>query len=132
MKLSELLHALPDSLAATARTHAAADPTIRGLSIDSRTVSPGDLFVALCGELADAHAWLADAAKAGAVALLVERAPAPGVADALPIVVVPDTRRAPPRRASSAIRRAALVGAGNGDSGVRVDRSCARPVVRWG
>ncbi len=94
MKLSELLRALPDSLAPTARSAADADPTIRGLCIDSREVSPGDLFVALRGELADAHAWLADAAKAGAVALLVERAPDAGTGGLPPLVVVPDTRRA--------------------------------------
>lgn len=62
-----------------------------GVSIDSRRVPSGCLFVAIRGEHHDAHSFVADAAKAGA-ALLVERgreAP-PGVAT----VEVDDTTRA--------------------------------------
>lgn len=58
---------------------------------DSRTVEPGDLFVALRGERFDAHDFIADVAARGAAAVLVERdvgAAAPG----LPAVVAPDTR----------------------------------------
>ncbi|WP_043437785.1 UDP-N-acetylmuramoyl-tripeptide--D-alanyl-D-alanine ligase, partial [Cupriavidus sp. HPC(L)] len=58
---------------------------------DSRTVEPGDLFVALRGERFDAHDFIADVAARGAAAVLVERdicAAAPG----LPAIVVPDTR----------------------------------------
>lgn len=60
---------------------------------DSRTVEPGDLFVALCGERFDAHDFIADVAAKGAAAVLVERdigAAAPG----LPAIVAPDTRLA--------------------------------------
>ena len=51
---------------------------MRGLSIDSRTVSEGDLFAALPGERADGHDFLAEAVDRGAVAVLCEpgRAPA--------------------------------------------------------
>lgn len=42
---------------------------------DTRTVQPGDLFVALRGERFDAHAFLAQAAAAGATAALVSRVP---------------------------------------------------------
>lgn len=58
---------------------------------DSRTVAPGDLFVALRGERFDAHDFIADVAAKGAAAVLVERdvsAAAPG----LPAIVAPDTR----------------------------------------
>lgn len=58
---------------------------------DSRTVEPGDLFVALRGERFDAHDFIADVAAKGAAAVLVERdigAAAPG----LPAIVAPDTR----------------------------------------
>ncbi len=58
---------------------------------DSRTVEPGDLFVALRGERFDAHDFIADVAARGAAAVLVERdigAAAPG----LPAIVAPDTR----------------------------------------
>ena len=46
---------------------------IGGISVDSRSVRPGDLFVAVPGARADGHAYLADAARAGAAAALVER-----------------------------------------------------------
>ena len=50
----------------------AAQP-IRCVVIDSREVEPGDLFVALKGERADGHNFVADAFSRGAVAALVEQ-----------------------------------------------------------
>ncbi|WP_346623078.1 UDP-N-acetylmuramoyl-tripeptide--D-alanyl-D-alanine ligase [Blastococcus montanus] len=55
------------------------------VTLDSRAVAPGDLFVAVAGERADGHDFLGAAAAAGAVAALVAR-PDP----ALPCVVVDD------------------------------------------
>ncbi|AZG13336.1 UDP-N-acetylmuramoyl-tripeptide--D-alanyl-D-alanine ligase [Cupriavidus pauculus] len=55
---------------------------------DSRTVQPGDLFVALKGERFDAHDFLADVVARGAAAVLVSRDPGVDV----PALVVPDTR----------------------------------------
>jgi UDP-N-acetylmuramoyl-tripeptide--D-alanyl-D-alanine ligase len=46
---------------------------IRGAAVDSRLVTPGNLFVALPGERTDGHAHLADAVRRGASALLVTR-----------------------------------------------------------
>ncbi|HUG84380.1 MAG TPA: UDP-N-acetylmuramoyl-tripeptide--D-alanyl-D-alanine ligase [Euzebya sp.] len=43
---------------------------ITGVSIDSRTVRPGDLFVPLAGEHTDGHAFIAAAVEAGAAAYL--------------------------------------------------------------
>ncbi|MPQ97720.1 UDP-N-acetylmuramoyl-tripeptide--D-alanyl-D-alanine ligase [Modestobacter sp. I12A-02628] len=60
-------------------------PVTGAVTVDSRTVSPGDLFVALPGERVDGHAHLGDAAGAGAVAALCSR-PDP----ALPCIVVAD------------------------------------------
>src|SRR6185369_417561 len=40
---------------------------------DSRTVGPGDLFVALKGERFDAHDFIADVVARGAAAVLVSR-----------------------------------------------------------
>jgi UDP-N-acetylmuramoyl-tripeptide--D-alanyl-D-alanine ligase len=66
---------------------------VRGAAVDSRLVSPGQLFVALPGERTDGHRFLADAAVAGAAALVVSR-PVPGaVLDALgdvTVLAVPD------------------------------------------
>jgi len=90
MKLSQLLAALPSP----AQPPAGADPVIRGVAIDSRAVSPGDLFVALRGANADGHRFLDMAVRNGAAAFLLEELP-PGVdLRGRPAVLVPDTRRA--------------------------------------
>ncbi len=46
-----------------------------GLSIDTRTLEPGDIFVALEGEGADGHDYAAQALEKGAAALLLARIP---------------------------------------------------------
>ncbi|OYU99408.1 MAG: UDP-N-acetylmuramoylalanyl-D-glutamyl-2, 6-diaminopimelate--D-alanyl-D-alanine ligase, partial [Burkholderiales bacterium PBB5] len=51
---------------------------IQRVHSDTRTLQPGDLFVALRGERFDAHDFLPQASAAGAVAVLAER----GIADA--------------------------------------------------
>ncbi len=65
-----------------------ADASITGYSIDSRTVAPGDLFIALPGENTDGHLHIAAAFAQGAAAALVER-PQPGLTG--PQLVVPHT-----------------------------------------
>ena len=59
-----------------------------GVSIDSRTLRPGDLFVALQGET-DGHAFVADALARGAAGAMVHRAD--GLPDDAPLLVVGDT-----------------------------------------
>jgi UDP-N-acetylmuramoyl-tripeptide--D-alanyl-D-alanine ligase len=49
------------------------DANIADVTIDSRKVKPGDLFVAFKGERVDGHDYLADAKAHGATAALVER-----------------------------------------------------------
>ncbi len=46
-----------------------------GVSIDSRTTKPGDLFVAIRGPKFDGHDFAADAFAASAAAAVVERRP---------------------------------------------------------
>ena len=70
------------------------DVVFEGVSTDTRTLKPRNLFVALRGEHFDGHRFLAAAADAGAAAAMVdssfgERAQAP-----LPLLIVEDTRRA--------------------------------------
>ena len=65
----------------------------RGVSIDSRTVTAGDLFVALKGPTFDGHDFAGDALKRGAVAALAHRAPA-GIFHQMPVLMVADTMRA--------------------------------------
>jgi UDP-N-acetylmuramoyl-tripeptide--D-alanyl-D-alanine ligase len=49
------------------------DTMVTGVSIDSRTASPGDVFVAIKGPNFDGHDFLDQAAEAGCVAALVQR-----------------------------------------------------------
>ncbi|HYD29604.1 MAG TPA: UDP-N-acetylmuramoyl-L-alanyl-D-glutamate--2,6-diaminopimelate ligase [Azospirillaceae bacterium] len=68
------------------------DPVIAGLTADSRAVKPGYLFAALPGSKMDGRAFIADAVRAGAVAVLAPEGtvlPAiPGAA--FPVVLVED------------------------------------------
>jgi UDP-N-acetylmuramoyl-tripeptide--D-alanyl-D-alanine ligase len=66
--------------------------TALGVSIDTRTLAPGDLFVALTAER-DGHDFVAQALAKGAAAALVSRRP-DGVAADAPLLVVPDVQRA--------------------------------------
>jgi UDP-N-acetylmuramoyl-tripeptide--D-alanyl-D-alanine ligase len=58
------------------RLLARSERPIRGAAVDSRLVTPDNLFVALPGERTDGHDHLPDAVRRGASALLVTRPPA--------------------------------------------------------
>jgi len=60
------------------------------VSTDSRTVRPGDVFIALVGDKFDGHDFIAQVAKAGAAAVVVDRVPADPLPDCATILV-PDT-----------------------------------------
>src|SRR6187200_2659093 len=51
--------------------HPRGSAVLSGVSTDTRTVGPGNLFVALRGERFDAHAFLAEAVGKGAAAVVV-------------------------------------------------------------
>ncbi len=85
---------------------------------DSRTVSPGDLFVALRSPTGDGHAFIADAVARGAAGVLCERLPEgrDGWAAGVTVVRVADTRTALRDFAAARLRelrpyRIAVVGA---------------------
>ena len=61
-----------------------------GVSIDTRTLADGDLFVALLGEGRDGHAFVADALAKGAAGAMVHAEVAP----AAPVLRVDDTQAA--------------------------------------
>jgi UDP-N-acetylmuramoyl-tripeptide--D-alanyl-D-alanine ligase len=63
-----------------------------GVSIDTRTLVAGDLFVAL-RDLRDGHDFVAEALEKGAAAALVSRVP-DGVPPDAPLLVVPDVLKA--------------------------------------
>ena len=76
-----------DAAAATGG-RSTADWAAEGISIDTRTLRPGDLFVAL-KDARDGHDFVAQALEKGAAAALVSRIPE-GVAPDAPLLVVPD------------------------------------------
>lgn len=70
----------------------AGEQRISGVTIDSRQVKPGDMFVALKGERVDGHQFIPEAVARGAVAVLLEREIFPPGTVAL--LKVPDCREA--------------------------------------
>jgi UDP-N-acetylmuramoyl-tripeptide--D-alanyl-D-alanine ligase len=77
---------LAEIAAATGGRLTGANAGFSGVSIDSRTLEPGELFFALRGERVDGHAFAGAAAARGAAGAVVERA----VDAPLPQVVVRD------------------------------------------
>ncbi|MDP9196169.1 MAG: UDP-N-acetylmuramoyl-tripeptide--D-alanyl-D-alanine ligase, partial [Pseudomonadota bacterium] len=64
-----------------------------GMSIDTRTLQPGDLFVALRGNALDGHVYAAQALRAGAAAVMVDTLP-PDLPPGAPVLKVSDTLKA--------------------------------------
>ena len=62
------------------------DVVLSGLTGDSRQVQPGDAFVACAGQAFDGHAFVPEAERRGAIAVLSERA----VQATVPVAVMPD------------------------------------------
>jgi UDP-N-acetylmuramoyl-tripeptide--D-alanyl-D-alanine ligase len=85
--------------ALTAR-HTGANVVFTGVSTDTRSIRPGDLFVALRGERFDGHAFLDAAFTAGAVAAMVDER-AHVVRPVASLLIVADTRLALGRLAAT-------------------------------
>ena len=67
---------------------------ISGVSIDTRTITPGNLYIALRGEHHEGHDFVGDAFSRGAAAALVGEFCAPVWKDKGPLLTVKDTRKA--------------------------------------
>jgi UDP-N-acetylmuramoyl-L-alanyl-D-glutamate--2,6-diaminopimelate ligase len=85
MRLSDLsaLISVPPDAAALAVT---------GVTADSRTVTPGDLFIAIPGTKADGGRYIADAAARGAVAAIAAVGAAVPLGLTIPVLRTPDPR----------------------------------------
>ena len=88
-ELETIVAALTDAKLLVER-RGALPATIAGITDDSRAVAPGTVFVAVRGTERDGHDYLDAAAKAGAVAAIVQDA----TRTSLPSLVVSDGRRA--------------------------------------
>ena len=93
-----------DAAAATGG-RATADRRATGVSIDTRELARGDLFVALADQR-DGHDFVAAALAAGAAGALVSRIP-DGVAPDAPLLIVPDVLQALENLAAAARARTA-------------------------
>jgi len=88
--LAQVHAMLPESSLLNISIEAAKNLAVSRVGTDSRQIEVGELFIALAGDRFDAHDFLSDVAKAGAVAALVsdqDKCP-----DNLPAVCVPNTR----------------------------------------
>jgi UDP-N-acetylmuramoyl-tripeptide--D-alanyl-D-alanine ligase len=66
---------------------------ITGFSIDTRTIAPGNLFIAIRGDRFDGNAYVVEAARKGAIGAIVSDASLVGAGDlaGTPLIVVSDT-----------------------------------------
>ncbi|MEV4798884.1 UDP-N-acetylmuramoyl-L-alanyl-D-glutamate--2,6-diaminopimelate ligase [Nonomuraea sp. NPDC049421] len=87
------LSGLATMLDADSGTSRSPHAALTGVTIDSRDVRRGDLYVALPGNRVHGAAFSADAMASGAVAVLTDRAGRDAaVATGLPVLIVPDPR----------------------------------------
>ena len=86
--------------------YGAEDRPLPTVSIDTRTLVPGDLYVAIRGPRFDGHAFVAQAIARGAAGVVVSD-PAAVTATDLPVIVVEDTLRGLQEAARVIRRRAA-------------------------
>jgi len=79
--------------AGAALVRGSAEAALAGVSIDSRTLAPGELFVAIAGPRHDGHEHLAAALARGAAGALVARGREPGreLPEGFPVLAVDDT-----------------------------------------
>lgn len=86
MKMKKLLRFIPFYKV----TQPISEVMVKGLSMDSRTTEPGDVFICLRGVDVDGHRFAKDAVARGAVAVIAEER----VETSAPVVLVNDTSRA--------------------------------------
>lgn len=103
------------------------DLAVQAIGIDTRTLAPGSIYVALRGETHDGHDFCAQAEASGARALLVER----GVESALPQIVCANTQIALGRLAAelAASRTTCAIGI-TGSNGKTTTRTLTLAILR--
>lgn len=85
IKKSLFMNVLGDKMAKSTKDL----PDRLSLSIDSRTLNPGDIFFAIKGELADGHDHIFEAYKKGAALVVAERREEPS--NNVPAIIVEDS-----------------------------------------
>jgi UDP-N-acetylmuramoyl-tripeptide--D-alanyl-D-alanine ligase len=90
MSSTPLWTAIAMAEAMRASIHGTLPEAISGLSIDSRTIAPGEAYFAIKGDVHDGHDFVAAALKAGAALAVVEAAQRDRFASDAPLLVVDD------------------------------------------
>lgn len=67
LKITEIARATGGEI-----VQAGAEIEVSGISIDTRTINPGELFIAIRGKRVDGHRFVAEAIEKGAAAVMVE------------------------------------------------------------
>jgi UDP-N-acetylmuramoyl-L-alanyl-D-glutamate--2,6-diaminopimelate ligase len=91
MKLRELLK---DTSTEGEADSGFADLEITGVTADSRSIKPGDVFIAIAGAKEDGLRFVPQAIASGAVAIIAEQTPAEALPQRVPLVKVGNARRA--------------------------------------
>jgi UDP-N-acetylmuramoyl-tripeptide--D-alanyl-D-alanine ligase len=103
------------------------DARICGVSTDSRTVSAGQLFVALRGPNHDGHDFIREAVGKGAAAVMVSRTDGSGTDGAVAVIAVEDTLAALGKLAAAwRARFTPMVAALSGSSGKTTTKDILR------
>jgi UDP-N-acetylmuramyl-tripeptide synthetase/UDP-N-acetylmuramoyl-tripeptide--D-alanyl-D-alanine ligase len=107
---------------------------VNGVSIDSRTVEPGELFFAIAGDRFDGHDFVVDALRKGAAAAVVSRSRRADFADGVgPLIVVDDVLEGLRALAAYARRRTrATIVAVTGSVGKTSTKEALRTVLGAG
>ena len=90
MTVAQLMAALNGQVAIVEQ-RGALDRTVTSVTDDSRAIASGSLFIAVKGERVDGHRFVAQAAQAGAAAIVAQESVEAG---SLPFVKVADSRKA--------------------------------------
>jgi UDP-N-acetylmuramoyl-tripeptide--D-alanyl-D-alanine ligase len=89
LSCSNVIWTAKDAVAATGG-HTTSDWSATGVSIDTRTIEKGNLFIAIKGDYSDGHDYVAEALEKGASAAVVSHVPE-GVSENAPLLIVTDT-----------------------------------------
>jgi len=90
MSIKPLWTSAAMTAAMRAQVNGALPEGVSGLSIDSRTIAPGEAYFAIKGDVHDGHHFVAAALKAGAALAVVEAAQRDKFAPDAPLLVVDD------------------------------------------
>lgn len=113
-----------------ARVGGALPKGVGGVSIDTRTLEPGDLFFAIKGDASDGHDYVSAAFEKGAAAAVVDEAHADALAGSGPLFIVRDTLAAMQRLGVAARERTqARIIAVTGSAGKTSTKEALRTVL---